>query len=115
MHPDKNHAPNAQEAFKMVGKAYGCLSDAQKRKHYDMFGKESDQHQGFGDINPDEIFKQFFGNGGIEEIFAHSGGTNLVKHAQFVNLFCVALEPHFVIEKLLLNSNNQFYSNYFCH
>ena len=70
VHPDKNRAPNAQDAFKMVGKAYGCLSDPQKRKHYDMFGTDSDQHQGFSDVNPDEIFKQFFGDGGIEEIFA---------------------------------------------
>ena len=70
VHPDKNKAPDAEGAFKKVGKAYGCLSDPQKRKHYDMFGQESDGPQGFHDINPDEIFKQFFGNGGIEEIFA---------------------------------------------
>ena len=77
VHPDKNHAPNASEAFKLVGKAYGCLSDAQKRKHYDIFGSEKDQAQGFHDINPDEIFKQFFGNGGIEEIFAQAFGGQM--------------------------------------
>jgi DnaJ-class molecular chaperone len=48
------------------------LSDASKRKHYDMFGSEMNSGGGpnFADINPDEIFRQFFGNGGIEEIFA---------------------------------------------
>ena len=61
----------------MVGKAYGCLSDPQKRKHYNMFGNESDQPQGFHDINPDEIFKQFFGNGGIEDIFAQAFGAQM--------------------------------------
>ena len=40
VHPDKNRAPSAQEAFKKVSSAYGCLSDASKRKHYDMFGSE---------------------------------------------------------------------------
>ena len=39
-----------------------------------MFGTESEQNQGFHDVNPDEIFKQFFGNGGIEEIFAQAFG-----------------------------------------
>jgi DnaJ-class molecular chaperone len=26
-HPDKNHAPEAAEAFKKINKAYSCLSD----------------------------------------------------------------------------------------
>ena len=77
VHPDKNKAPDAEGAFKKVGKAYGCLSDPQKRKQYDMFGTESDGPQGFHDINPDEIFKQFFGNGGIEEIFAQAFGAQM--------------------------------------
>ena len=59
MHPDKNRAPSAQEAFKKVGTAYACLSDASKRKHYDMFGKEANNSGGpnFADINPDELFR----------------------------------------------------------
>ena len=40
VHPDKNRAPAAVDAFKKVGQAYACLSDGQKRKHYDMFGSE---------------------------------------------------------------------------
>jgi len=77
VHPDKNRAPSAQEAFKKISSAYGCLSDASKRKHYDMFGSEMGSGGGgpnFADINPDEIFRQFFGNGGIEEIFAQAFG-----------------------------------------
>mmetsp|Transcript_8285 Transcript_8285/g.11476 ORF Transcript_8285/g.11476 Transcript_8285/m.11476 type:complete len:149 (-) Transcript_8285:532-978(-) len=77
VHPDKNRAPSAQEAFKKVGSAYGCLSDASKRKHYDMFGKDMDSGGGgpnFADVNPEEIFRQFFGNGGIEELFAQAFG-----------------------------------------
>ena len=74
LHPDKNKAPGAEESFKLVGKAYGCLSDASKRKSYDMFGTDGEQNRGFQDINPDEIFKQFFGNGGLDEIFAQAFG-----------------------------------------
>lgn len=39
-HPDKNHAPQASEAFKKVGAAYACLTDAEKRRYYDQTGEE---------------------------------------------------------------------------
>ena len=41
-HPDKNKTEKAPEAFKKVSKAYSCLSDAQTRKQYDMFGNEDE-------------------------------------------------------------------------
>ena len=31
----------------------------------------------FHDINPEDIFRQFFGNGGIEEIFAQAFGAQM--------------------------------------
>lgn len=42
-----------------------------------MFGKEMGGGGGpnFHDINPEELFKQFFGNGGIEELFAQAFGA----------------------------------------
>lgn len=40
LHPDKNSAPRADEAFKAVGNAYEMLSDQQKRRVYDMTGEE---------------------------------------------------------------------------
>merc|ERR1712136_290485 len=39
-HPDKNKAPGAGEAFKSIGNAYAVLSDAEKRKQYDLYGPE---------------------------------------------------------------------------
>ncbi|RUS71089.1 hypothetical protein EGW08_021150 [Elysia chlorotica] len=74
MHPDKNKAPGATEAFKSVGKAYSILSDKEKRRQYDLYGPEmqpsrpSREHQeysnGFdGDISPEELFNMFFGGG----------------------------------------------------
>lgn len=39
VHPDKNAAPHADEAFKAVGLAYATLSDEQKRHIYDRYGE----------------------------------------------------------------------------
>jgi curved DNA-binding protein CbpA len=36
MHPDKNAAPGANEAFKKVSAAYSTLSDKEKRRQYDL-------------------------------------------------------------------------------
>lgn len=38
LHPDKNHAPGAVEAFKTLGNAMAILTDAKKRKEYDLSG-----------------------------------------------------------------------------
>ncbi|CAL1527453.1 unnamed protein product [Lymnaea stagnalis] len=71
MHPDKNKAPGATEAFKAIGKAYSILSDKEKRRQYDLYGpemqpsrpsREEDYSHGFeGDISPEELFNMFFG------------------------------------------------------
>ena len=43
LHPDKNKAPGAAEAFKAVGNAFAVLNDKEKRKQYDMYGSEEQQ------------------------------------------------------------------------
>lgn len=75
-HPDKNHAPGATEAFKKIGNAYAVLSNADKRRQYDLSGGEEpsnpsqshgggfDFHRGFeADITPEDLFNMFFGGG----------------------------------------------------
>ncbi|KAL5506862.1 hypothetical protein EMCRGX_G008612 [Ephydatia muelleri] len=72
-HPDKNHAPRAEEAFKAIGNAYAILSDKVKREQYDQYGEEginpssrvSHQYsRGFeADISADDLFRVFFGGG----------------------------------------------------
>mmetsp|Transcript_8141 Transcript_8141/g.11731 ORF Transcript_8141/g.11731 Transcript_8141/m.11731 type:complete len:435 (+) Transcript_8141:213-1517(+) len=81
LHPDKNSAPQADEAFKAVGLAYATLSDSQKRTIYDHSGEEDPDNRGGGmgghrgpggvhfrggqDVSPEDIFNMFFGGGGM--------------------------------------------------
>ncbi|CAK1556011.1 unnamed protein product [Leptosia nina] len=72
LHPDKNHAPGAAEAFKAIGNAAGVLTDPEKRKQYDVRGEEPahtphTHHQyyarGFeSDLTAEELFNMFFGH-----------------------------------------------------
>ncbi|KAK6524288.1 hypothetical protein TWF694_005942 [Orbilia ellipsospora] len=91
MHPDKNGAPGADEAFKLIAKAFQVLSDPQKRAIFDKTGGDPEsrnfggspggaggpfagfQNRGAGaagrhpfadEISPEELFNMFFGGGG---------------------------------------------------
>lgn len=41
-HPDKNGHEKADEAFKMVSRAFGVLGDKEKREKFDRFGTDPD-------------------------------------------------------------------------
>ena len=63
-HPDK--APEGKEdeyteEFKKIGEAYAILSDEEKRKRYDQFGKEGLNENGGPGVNPFDIFSDLFG------------------------------------------------------
>lgn len=79
-HPDKNPHPRAAEAFKIVNKAWGVLSDPEKKKIFDDTGSDPDtrfnpsmsstsartggtrfRQAGGGDMFEDDIFNFFFG------------------------------------------------------
>jgi len=92
-HPDKNGHPNADEAFKMVSRAFGVLGDKDKRDKFDRFGTDPDSRSGGAaqpqnpfsgfasraaggrgpgggggggwddEISPEEMFQRFFGGG----------------------------------------------------
>lgn len=73
LHPDKNSAPGAEDAFKAVGKAFAILSDPDKRAHYDRYGDSAPQSGGGSqaqqrryqndEVSPEDIFNMFFGGG----------------------------------------------------
>lgn len=84
-HPDKNGYEGADEAFKLVSKAFQVLSDPDKKKKFDQFGGDPDARfnpasagaSPFGngyaargrpggmfgeeEMTPEELFRQFFG------------------------------------------------------
>ncbi|XP_033217175.1 dnaJ homolog subfamily B member 12 isoform X2 [Belonocnema kinseyi] len=75
LHPDKNKAPGAAEAFKAIGNAVAVLTDVEKRKQYDLYGSDEERMQtsqsrqthhynytrGFeADITAEELFNMFF-------------------------------------------------------
>ncbi|KAM1046718.1 hypothetical protein TB2_025712 [Malus domestica] len=81
VHPDKNKAPGAEEAFKSVSKAFQCLSNQESRKKYDVMGSDEPVYErratkhgahgfnGFNgfydaDVDAEEIFRNFFFGGG---------------------------------------------------
>lgn len=66
-HPDKNlnNLKEADEKFKEISEAYEVLSDQQKRKLYDKYGKEGLQGN---HIDPEELFKQMFSHQQESEI-----------------------------------------------
>jgi molecular chaperone DnaJ len=69
-HPDSNSEEADEEKFKKINKAYDVLSDDEKRKKYDRFGKQgvegsSSRGQRRAASSFQDIFEEIFGGGGF--------------------------------------------------
>lgn len=120
-HPDKNGHPNADEAFKMVSRAFGILGDKEKRDKFDRYGGDPDsryasaqannpffsQRQGGGgmgrggqmfndDLTPEEMFARFFGGGGGFGGGPFGGEFGSRPCEKFANLSAFDTGPQFV-------------------
>lgn len=96
-HPDRQSSKSdderkkAEEMFKDVQEAYECLSDSDKRAHYDRFGTMDNYGQGwsggadmfshfssfFDDFNFGDGFGSFFNRGGRQSKRGPEPGANL--------------------------------------
>ena len=69
LHPDKNKAPGAEDAFKKLSKAYQCLTNEDSKQMYDRYGDEErmpqQQRQQYQQdfMTPEDLFSAFFGGG----------------------------------------------------
>lgn len=89
-HPDRNKSPEAEERFKEISEAYAVLSDDDKRKQYDVYGREG-VYQKYGQENVysgadfQDIFRDMgFGfGGGFDDILgAFFGGAGRGRRAR---------------------------------
>lgn len=67
-HPDRNpqRLKEAEEKFKRISESYQVLSDPEKKQQYDTFGhvQEGGGMPGAQQVDPNDIFKMFFGGAG---------------------------------------------------
>jgi curved DNA-binding protein len=79
-HPDRNKGDKGSETrFKEISEAYAVLSNAEKKKQYDLFGSEGfqkkfTQEEIFRDFDFSGIFREFGLGGGAQNVFSHMFG-----------------------------------------
>jgi DnaJ-class molecular chaperone len=94
-HPDRNKDNKniAENKFKEISEAYQILSDPNKKTIYDQYGEAGIQNCGtttstysaghfntgstYPGLNPHDVFRNVFGNSGINNIFTQTPGSRV--------------------------------------
>ncbi|KAK8682927.1 hypothetical protein V6N13_039006 [Hibiscus sabdariffa] len=112
VHPGKNKAPGAEEAFKSVSEAFQCLSNEESRKKYDLVGSEEPTYErkasaygggngfnGFSgtEFDVDEILRYFFFGGmppasATTQNFGHRTGARRRNHGSIGSSFMMLVQ-----------------------
>lgn len=114
-HPDTNKEKGAAEKFQDVQRAYEVLSDADKRSTYDITGQDNFQagagggqagggnpfggQDPFRNVNPEDIFKQFFGDQKKAGGFSGFSGFEEARTSQNIGVTLTFMEAVRGIEK----------------
>ena len=100
-HPDRG---GNQEKFKKIAESYEILSDTEKRRSYDTFGKvEPGLNQG-GNF-PSELFSMFFNGGGFPNMF--SGQKVQSKGQSIVHTLELTLEELYTGKNIVLSCSKK--------
>lgn len=115
LHPDKNKAPGAEEAFKKLSKVYQGLSNPESKEAYDRYGDEEripqqQRHHHQQDfMTPDDLFAAFFGGGAFHAQHHHhhrgGGGGEHGDPAQAQRAQLMQMLPVIVLVIITLASN----------
>lgn len=100
-HPDQRHLARQ---FRLVSQAYVVLSDPKIRAIYDQYGEDGVRHGGTGTvgvpgglqidaINPDAVFRRFFGVDNPFQVIGDINGVNNNQHTFYSNSAAVDHNP----------------------
>jgi DnaJ-class molecular chaperone len=110
-HPDKN--PNNKEAiekFKEISEAYNILSDPEKKTQYNQFGMNYVNGNGESNLNPGDIFNQFFGGNNFPFNFPFNMNQNnkmSQKKENIVIKLSVGLDDIYIGKKVQIEYNQK--------
>ena len=87
-HPDKNESKEtAENKFKEINEAYQILSNKEKKDMYDRYGTTNLDNNNLPNVNPHDVFKNFFGEVDPFSKFDDDNFINIERNNININTF----------------------------